>query len=149
MAVLIVLLAAGLLPPRPVAAAGSPALFPLHVSGTSIVGPAGQVVLLRGVNSNALVQYDPSHPEAVPLTATSLDEMAAMGFDFLRLPLSPSELEPRPGQISRACLGRIAQVLGWAQASGIWVLLDLHQDRYAAGLYPGESDGMQRRSVSG
>ncbi len=147
MAVLTVLLAAGLLPPRPVVAAGSPALFPLHVSGTSIVGPAGQVVLLRGVNSNALVQYDPSHPEAVPLTATSLREMAAMGFDFLRLPLSLSELEPRPGQISQAYLGRIAQVLAWAQASGIWVLLDLHQDRYAAGLYPGESDGMPKWMV--
>ena len=128
--------------PHPVMAADAETLFPLHVSGGSIVGPAGQEVILRGVNSNGLVQYAPSRPEAVPLTAASVHEMAAMGFDFLRLPLSLSALEPEPGQISQAYLGKIAQILGWAQASGIWVLVDLHQDRYAAGLFPGESDGM-------
>lgn len=117
-------------------------VFPLRVSGDAIVGPLGQQVFLRGVNANGLVAYNPAYPEAAPLTQASLAEMASMGFDFLRLPLSLSQLEPSPLHISVLYLQRIRAVLDWAQAHGIWVLLDLHQDHYAATLFPGESDGM-------
>lgn len=102
----------------------------------------GGQVLLRGVNVNALVQYSAAHPEAAPLTAGQVRLISAMGFDFIRLPLSLSRLEPAPGVISRPYLEAIATIVARAQAQGIYVLLDLHQDRYAAGLFPGESDGM-------
>jgi len=116
-------------------------VFPLHVAGRSLRGPEGQVPWFRGVNVNALVAYNPHFPEAVGIHARDFAEMHALGFNLVRLPLSLSRLEPRPGQFSQAYLTAISQVVGWASANGIWVILDLHQDRYAASLYPGEADG--------
>lgn len=123
-------------------------LSPLTVSHGEIVNAQGQSVLLRGVNVNALVAYSKGHPEATPLTPGQLRLMAAMGFNFIRLPLSLSLLEPKPGLISQAYLAQIADTVARAQAQGMYVLLDLHQDRYAAGLYPGESDGMPSYMVN-
>jgi endoglycosylceramidase len=121
---------------------GPAAIGPVRVQGTAIVGRLGQPVFLRGVNLNGLVAYDPHHPEAVPITAATVAEVAAMGFDLVRLPLSLSALEPSPGVFSPTYLAAIRQVLDWAQADDVFVLLDLHQDHYAAGLFPGEADGM-------
>ena len=58
-------------------------------------------------------------------------QMRALGFDNLRLPVSWSLLEPTPGQLDRTYLERIAQVVGWAKAQGIWVVIDLHQDAWS------------------
>ena len=55
----------------------------------------------------------------------------ALGFNFIRLALSWSQLEPTPGRYSRTYLDRIAQVVGWAREQGIDVLLDMHQDAYS------------------
>lgn len=116
--------------------------FLVHAQGGRLLGPAGQELFLRGVNVNALVAYNPAYPEAVPVTPFGFQEMAALGLNFVRLPLSLSRLEPRPGEISAAYLREIQQVVAWARRQGIYVLLDLHQDHYSAGLFPGESDGM-------
>jgi endoglycosylceramidase len=116
--------------------------FPVHVDGTRLVGPQGQEVWLRGVNVNALVAYNPAYPEAVPATPATYREMAALGLDFVRLPLSVSEITPAPGVVDGAYLARVAEVVSWAAAAHLFVLLDLHQDHYAADLFPGEADGM-------
>jgi hypothetical protein len=60
-----------------------------------------------------------------------LAEIRAQGFDFIRLTLSWSLLEPTPGVYSRVYLDRIAQVVGWAREQGVYVLLDMHQDNYS------------------
>lgn len=116
-------------------------VFPLHVAGQAVVGPRGQVPWFRGVNANGLVQYNPRFPEQVALNAADFREMRALGFNLVRLPLSLSRLEPYPGKFSVAYLHSISQVVSWARSQGIWVILDLHQDRYAANLFPGEADG--------
>ena len=58
-------------------------------------------------------------------------QMRAFGIDFVRLGISWSQLEPRPGVYSAAYLNRIAQVVGWAREQGVYVLLDMHQDAYS------------------
>ena len=58
-------------------------------------------------------------------------QMRALGFDFVRLGLSWSQLEPTPGRYNQTYLDRIAQVVGWARQQGIYVLLDMHQDAYS------------------
>ena len=58
-------------------------------------------------------------------------QMRAFGFNFVRLGLSWSQLEPTPGFYSRMYLDRIAQVVGWAREQGIYVLLDMHQDAFS------------------
>ena len=127
---------------------GASPLSALRVQNGQIVDRQGAAVLLRGVNVTSLVAYSPAHPEATPLLAGQMRLIAAMGFNFIRLPLSLSALEPQPGVISTAYLAEIAQVLNRAEAQGVYVLLDLHQDRYAAGLFPGESDGMPSYMVN-
>jgi endoglycosylceramidase len=58
-------------------------------------------------------------------------QMRALGIDFVRLGLSWSQLEPRPGAYSRRYLDRVAQVVGWAREQGVYMLLDMHQDAYS------------------
>ncbi|MHB8464759.1 MAG: cellulase family glycosylhydrolase [Acidimicrobiales bacterium] len=58
-------------------------------------------------------------------------QMRALGFNFVRLGLSWSQLEPTPGVYSARYIRRVAQVVRWAQEQGIYVLLDMHQDAYS------------------
>ncbi len=75
-----------------------------------------------------------------PLCRNDLSEMHALGFNVLRLALSWSLLEPQPGRYNQRYLDRIAQVVGWARAEGIYVLLDMHQNAYSR--YLGRSDSL-------
>ncbi len=68
---------------------------------------------------------------APPLCQGDLAQMAAFGFNSIRLPLSWSLLEPQPGQFSQLYLDRIAQVVGWARAAGMYVIIDMHQNAYS------------------
>jgi endoglycosylceramidase len=107
-----------------------------------IVGRDGRQLLLRGINTNALVDYPDDFQQTVPMTRADIDEMAALGFDFLRLPLSWSRLEPQPGEYSQDYLDQAREIVEWAEDAGMSVLLDMHQDRYHRDLRPGdEADG--------
>lgn len=99
-------------------------------------------MLLRGVDDNALVHYPADFAEAPPIARSDLAEMAALGFDFVRLPVSWSRIMPRPGVIDRPYLQEIARVVAWARLYGIGVLVDMHQDNYSIVTNPTqESDG--------
>ncbi len=114
------------------------------VSGLHVVHPAGYApylannednfVLLRGVDDNTLVQYPNDYPEAPPVSSTDMAEMAALGFNFLRLPVSWSEIMPSPGSLNQSYLAKVSQVVHWAAQYGIGVLVDMHQDNYSATL---------------
>lgn len=107
-----------------------------------IVGRDGRQRLLRGINVNALLDYPDYFQQTVPVTEDDFTEMAALGFDFLRLPLNWSRLEPEPGQYDATYVDQIRDVVGWAEAAGMSVLLDMHQDRYNRNLRPeDEADG--------
>src|SRR5439155_5713467 len=110
-------------------AAGPDALQFLHVGPAAgpaelpqIVDETGRSVVLRGVNVNGLVDYwtkdlTPPYPissnayddgacpadsdvtTAVPLCERDLDQIAQLGLDVIRLPVSWSLLEPTPGRI--------------------------------------------------
>ena len=58
-------------------------------------------------------------------------QMRALGFNMVRLTLSWSSIEPRPGVYDGRYIDRVAQVVGWAGEQGIHVLLDMHQDSYS------------------
>jgi endoglycosylceramidase len=149
-------------PPRP--------LSFLHVgpaSGPSglpqVLDSHGRVTLLKGVNADGLVDYfrkdlRPPYPsdasayssgrcasddpsvEGVPLCDFDFDQMRPLGYDVVRLNLSWSLLEPRPGTIDQAYLDRIAQVVQWAKDAGVYVLLDMHQDAWSKYVYSSPSD---------
>ena len=64
----------------------------------------GRQVILRGVNVNQLIDYylrDPAVPATQPLTDDDFAQMAAMGFNVVRLGMSWSRLEPTPRRVRR------------------------------------------------
>ena len=76
---------------------------------------------------------------ADPDSHNDFAQMRALGFNLVRLTLSWSLLEPEPGAYDRAYLDRIAQVVGWAEEQGMYVLLDMHQDNYSRFMPPDDA----------
>ncbi|NNE18152.1 MAG: cellulase family glycosylhydrolase [Myxococcales bacterium] len=102
-----------------------------------IVDSAGREVLLRGVNVNAHVdywQYDPDLFIAYPFTEADADMIAAMGWNMVRLLLSWSRVEPRPGEYDEAYLDEYAESVAMLRERGVYTLLDLHQDAWGPSL---------------
>jgi hypothetical protein len=81
-----------------------------------------------------------------PLCQFDLAQMAALGFNSLRLPLSWSLLEPERGHFSQTYLDRAAQVVDWARALGIYVIIDMHQNAYSKFVGPGEGVDLSANS---
>lgn len=119
---------------------------------------SGRSVLLRGVNIDGLVDYftpslrrpypsspsayrhghcprDDRHVEGVPICNFDFRQMRRLGYDNIRLNVSWSLLEPRPGRLDRTYIARIAQVVRWAKRQGIWTTIDLHQDAWSKYVY--------------
>jgi endoglycosylceramidase len=77
----------------------------------------------------------------VPVCESDFAQMRPLGYDVIRLALSWSLLEPtQNGGISTTYLDRIGQVVAWAKAQGIYVILDLHQDAWSKYDYTTDAD---------
>jgi endoglycosylceramidase len=129
-----------------------PVSGPSHLA--QIVDEGGREVLLKGVNVDGLTDYfrtdlrtpypldpaayangacpsDDPTVEGVVFCTLDLPQMRQLGYDAVRLDLSWSLLEPRPGLIDTVYLDRIAQVVGWLKQQGIYSILDMHQDAWS------------------
>ncbi len=117
------------LPERPVAAPGLPWL---STSNGRIVDSLGRTVILRGFNDDALLQTG-GQPPPPPLTPADATLMQAEGFDVVRLPISWSLLEPRPGHFSRHYLDRLRAVVALCASHHLYVVLDMHTEDFGVG----------------
>ncbi|HSQ00903.1 MAG TPA: cellulase family glycosylhydrolase [Candidatus Dormibacteraeota bacterium] len=104
--------------------------------GGRIVDAEGREVLLRGVNVNALAEYWQygAFATVFPLTEADADQMAAIGWNAVRLLLSWSRVEPAPGEYDAAYLEQVRTVVRLLASRGIYTILDLHQDAWGATL---------------
>ncbi|MEV4422812.1 cellulase family glycosylhydrolase [Patulibacter sp. NPDC049589] len=103
----------------------------------------GRAVQLRGANVNTFVDYGGVR-KTVPVTPVDGTQARALGFSVIRLAVSWSAIEPQPGQFDQAYLDRVRDAARIFADQGLYVLLDMHQDRFGAGLIGGdggESDG--------
>jgi endoglycosylceramidase len=124
--------------PAPTTAAPAPpaTLLPLHTThgvDATIVDSEGRQVLLRGVNLSALGDYylpNPSYPAPVPLQTDDFADIAAQGFDVVRLLVSWSLLEPARDVIDQSYLTRIHDAVDAAKKQGLYVVIDMHQDAW-------------------
>ena len=66
-----------------------------------------------------------------PLCREDIDEMAGLGFNAVRLPLAWSLIEPQRGRFDTTYLDRVAQVVEWAKADRMYVIVDMHQNAYS------------------
>ncbi|MEZ0024189.1 endoglycosylceramidase [Kitasatospora sp. MAP12-15] len=113
----------------PTAAVSQPACsqaeFPTGTTTTSdgrtlFTDPAGRTLQLRGFNVD---KYDET-------TEADVRSIAAHGFTLLRVAISWNRLEPARGQYDSVELGKLQQLLGWADRYGLLALIDFHQDVY-------------------
>ncbi|MET7423048.1 cellulase family glycosylhydrolase [Dactylosporangium sp. NPDC005555] len=131
-------------PPPFTPAAGSGGMQRLLVhpapgpGGPATIGDVtGRQVILRGVNVNQLIDYhlrDPAVPATQPLTDGDFAQMAAMGFNVIRLGMSWSRLEPERGTFDQSYLREIQAAVAGAKTHGIYTVLDMHQDAWGNAL---------------
>ncbi|MFN2581780.1 MAG: glycoside hydrolase family 5 protein [Candidatus Dormibacteria bacterium] len=95
----------------------------LSTRGNEIVDSAGRAVMLRGFNTNTLLE--PTVWPA-PLDTTDATLMQQSGFDVVRLPIAWSLLEPHRGHYDASYLDRITAVVTLLNEHGLYVVLDMH-----------------------
>ena len=99
----------------------------------AIVGEGGRQVLLRGLNVNQLGDYfqaDPGLPTTIPLTERDFEEIAALGFNVVRLVMNWSAYQPQRGAFDAGYAARVREAVRWAAAHDLYVVLDMHQDAW-------------------
>ena len=92
----------------------------------------GRAVIFRGINvSNhykSAVDYEPDY-----IGEAGFENVAASGFNAVRLVTEWYGIEPEPGVYDETYLDLVAQRVGWATAAGLYVIIDLHQDIFGIG----------------
>ncbi|CAB4915239.1 unannotated protein [freshwater metagenome] len=110
---------------------------------------SGRRVVLRGANVIGLVDYGGVH-SVVGITPADGAQAAALGLTVVRLGVSWSKVQPAPGITDQAYLAEVRRAARVFADRGIYVLLDMHHDRYAANLgqpLDTEADGAPRWAV--
>ena len=110
----------------------------LHVENGRIVDEANREVMLRGMNARIEGIFDVTFSdgrtrlEPIPTFAQQdAEEMAAVGINFLRLPMNWSGIEPEEGEFNLQYLEQVDEIIEHCRNAGIYVLLDFHQDAYS------------------
>jgi len=137
-------------------AADRGALSPLHaepdaVDGGRIVDARGRQVLLRGVNVNALAEYwaGTQYPTVFALEPRDPARMAAIGWNTVRLLLSWSRVEPRPGVYDEAYLAEVAATVRKLRRNGLYTIIDMHQDAWGPALAAREGEACTPPALPG
>lgn len=117
------------------------ATAPLATRCQHLVDSSGRVTVLRGVNARVDgvfdVTFDDGRTAVQPVPtfdAADAQRMRQMGFNFVRLPINWSGVEPRmaqPPAYSDEYLSRVRTAVDVARRAGLWVLIDFHQDAFS------------------
>jgi endoglycosylceramidase len=108
-------------------AAGIGLAGPVGVWHGQFVGPDGKPIILRGLN---VAQASKIPPYLPPQTSAGFAKMPGWGCNCIRYLILWAGVEPQPGQYDDAYLAAVRERLDWAQAAGLYVVLDMHQDVY-------------------
>jgi len=153
-----------MLAPAPQSTAGPQGALPwLHVAHPTgatpyIADDQGRMVILHGATPAGLIEFGPGtapvypvDPAAYedgkcpaqsgkywPLCRSDLEAMARLGFNSVRVPISWSVLEPTRGAFSQALVDRLAQIVDWARALRMYVIIDMHQNAFSHYVDPGD-----------
>jgi len=98
----------------------------LRTDGRSIVDDGGNVVILRGANfmgqEFGSVKYR---------NESDYEKMASWGFNVVRLPIAWRYVEPMKGVYDESFLQKIDEEIGWAKKYGLYIVLDMHQNKWS------------------
>jgi len=91
----------------------------------------GRALILRGINVMSSAKHDPLRMPAID--RGDVQRMVQdWGFNHVRFLIFWDALEPEPDRFDHAYLDRVQERLDWFADAGIQVILDMHQDVYAA-----------------
>jgi len=110
-----------------VQSAGMPMGFISAGDGVFLDG-AGRPIRFQGIN---VVRKSKSEGYTGDLGPADFARIRGWGMNAVRLCIFWDGLEPKPGVFDQAYLDRIARLVGYAKAQGLYVLLDMHQDLYS------------------
>ena len=126
------------------AAGGLPALHaaPDPAGRGRIVDAQGREVTLRGVNVNALAEYwkGTRFPTTFPLEPGDPRRLRGFGWNGVRLLVSWSRIEPRPGRYDERYLARVRRTAARLIREGLYVFVDFHQDAWGPTLAAREGE---------
>ncbi len=97
----------------------------VRVEGRWLVDGDGGVAILHGANVSGRAKGPPFVALEDP---AGFDQVAAWGFNVVRLLTSWEAIEPAPGAFDTAYLDRYVELVREARARGLRVLVDMHQD---------------------
>jgi endoglycosylceramidase len=109
----------------------------LMVDGLRFVNEDGDQVLMNGIN---LVCKKKEYGYIEPNIDNLLIHFARRGFNLVRLGIFWDGVEPEPGVYDETYLDRVAHVVQKAEECGIYIMLDMHQDLFAAKFADGAPD---------
>jgi hypothetical protein len=108
------------------ASGGSPVPAPrFSTHGLWITDAQGRDLFLRGVDVSG-AEYTPTD-DPLPYGPADFRAMRAAGVTVVRLPIAWALIEPSPGHFDQAAIERAVQIVDWAGAAGLLVVLDMHQ----------------------
>jgi endoglycosylceramidase len=111
--------------------AASPVSGPRYsTSGPWITDAQGRDLFLRGVDVTGAEDTPTSSP--LPYDAADFRAMRAAGATVVRIPIAWAMIEPTAGQFDPAAIARVVQIVEWAGAAGLRVVLDMHQYLWTA-----------------
>ncbi|MBZ0272827.1 glycoside hydrolase family 5 protein [bacterium] len=123
---------------------GMPWLVAETGAAPAIFDEFGRQVILRGANFNHLGDYfetDPRLPTVAELSGEDWDDAAALGMNVVRLVTSWSAWEPERDAFDTDYLDRVRDAIGQANARGIYVVIDMHQDAWSKFVFTPAGDG--------
>jgi endoglycosylceramidase len=102
-----------------------------HVAGNALRAPDGRAAILRGVNLSGAQKASPYLDDKQPADYARI--RSDWGMNAIRFVMTWAAVEPERGRFDDAYLDAVVERLGWAQASGLAVVLDMHEDVYGEG----------------
>lgn len=106
---------------------------PLHVDSSRLVDQQGRTLLLRGPNLSNSNKRPDATGKFIPdwIDGEVFADIAARGFNSVRFLLVWEAIEPEPGVYDEAYLDRVEEIVHMAEAHGIYLILDMHQDLFS------------------
>lgn len=106
-------------------AAASPSAPRFATKGLWITDSQGRDLFLRGVDVSG-AEYTPTE-SPLPYGPADFQAMRAAGVTVVRLPIAWAMVEPTRGHYDQTAIDRAVQIVDWAGAAGLRVVLDMHQ----------------------
>ena len=118
---------------------------PLHVDGMYFRDAQNRVVLLRGMNVSGTGKVPPF---TLLSDASQMTQLKKWGVNIIRLTFNWEAYESTRCQYDTGYLGAYETIAQWAEAAGIFVLVDFHQDTFSRFANHGCGDGFPQWAIA-